>query len=132
MASRTKYVDFFFDEPTTAQSKHIIGEACSTLYLLRRELEQCLMGKGLLSDEYVPERKGIMDADRCIQFSSAMVLFAGIDLLAKLYAGSDERNKAEERFVEFLVNMCDMSQGDAERYYFRQDDVIAPSMKKKE
>ena len=73
-------VALFFASPTAP-----LDPPCdvSTLYLLRREIQDCLFGEIVEEDEAsqkVPEHR---------LFASAMVIFAGFDLLAK-FARDDE------------------------------------------
>lgn len=73
----------FFKEPTI---KPVQGQAQGTLYLLRREIQDCLIGK-VLAEGQVPEEAS-KDPHRI--FATVMVIAAGVDLLAKFYAGSDD------------------------------------------
>jgi hypothetical protein len=68
----------------------------STLYLLRREVQVCLIGR------VGPEIDVVRADGRDRLFASAMVMFAGFDLLAKFHAGDDGRGQATDRFNRFL------------------------------
>lgn len=86
---RTARIDAFFLAPT----KRTPDGDKSVLYLVRRELQDCLIGK------VVSERRFLAQERRRRLFASAMVTFSGIDLLARLV--SDARPR--ERFVRFLL-----------------------------
>jgi hypothetical protein len=86
---RKARIDAFFLAPN---KKTPDGDK-SVLYLVRRELQDCLIGK------VVTERRFLAQERRRRLFASAMVTFSGIDLLARLV--SDARPR--ERFVRFLL-----------------------------
>jgi hypothetical protein len=83
-------IDFFFAPPLPQQ----VGMA-SPLHLLRRELQLCLVGEVISEDVFVS------DPRRNRVFASGMVIMAGIDLLAKFYAGSDQPGEVGARFTAF-------------------------------
>jgi hypothetical protein len=62
------------------------------LYLLRRDIDLC-MG--------IDPTTGVAVSYRA-EWPGAMAILAGIDLLAKFFAGSDQRNKVRDRFRDFL------------------------------
>ena len=86
-------ITFFFAPPDLEQQ----GDLRSPLHLVRREAQDCLIGKLVSEDSVVVEaHKGPHRL-----FATTMVLMAGIDLLAKFCAGSDEPRKAGERIMKF-------------------------------
>jgi hypothetical protein len=72
-------IDFFFAPPLVQQSGFV-----SSLYLNRREVQDCLLG------DVIDEDAVGTDPRRHRLFATVMVISAGIDLLAKFYAGSDK------------------------------------------
>ena len=84
-------IAFFFAPPLPLQS----GATLSTLHLLPREAQDCLIGDVVHEDAVVADRR------RHRLFATTMVLMAGIDLLAKFYAGDDSNGKAGERIKDF-------------------------------
>lgn len=79
----------------------------SRLYLLRREIQSCLVGDPLFPNEYdalaVPDRHQRICA-------TCLVIWAGIDLLAKFYGGSDAQNESGPRFKKFVKeNLLELS-----------------------
>ena len=76
----------------------------STLFMLRREIQFCLIGDLTDEDSVIPVA---MEKGEYRLFASLMVTMAGVDLLAKFWAGSDQIGKVGERIVGF-----------AERYMF--------------
>lgn len=91
-------IDFFFAPPLPMQT----GASLSPLHLLRREAQDCLIG------DVIPEHDVISDPRRHRLFATTMVMMAGIDLLAKFYAGSDQSGQVGKRFEafarDFIVN----------------------------
>ncbi len=83
---------FFFHPPEQEWSETVH----STLYLLRREVQDCLIGR------VGPEIQVFRADGRHRLFASAMVMFAGFDLVAKFHAGDDRRGHATDRFNRFL------------------------------
>lgn len=88
-------IAFFFAPPNPEQTDH----TRSTLHLLRREIQDCLIGKVVDEDRVIGEARD----ERHRLFATTMVLVSGIDLLAKFYAGSDDsgRGNIEGRVVSF-------------------------------
>ena len=99
-------VDWFFAPPEPEQ----FGEARSTLHMLRREVQDCFIGTVLPEDQVIAEAH--INPHRL--FATMMVLMAGIDLLAKMYAGSDDKGHVRSRFVEFSRKYVVVGRGDAE------------------
>jgi hypothetical protein len=132
MVNRTNYLEFFFESPTLSQARHIRENRVSTLYLLRRELQECLRGQSLEDGDYLPEDHLIIDSDNCLPFSSVMIIMSGIDLLAKFYAGEDCRDrdkstgksKIELRFTDFLKQMGGFTQDEADRLYKVRNSLV--------
>lgn len=85
----------FFKDPTIEPS----GTDQGVLYLLRREIQDCLIGK------IVPENQVVAEAEkeRHRLFLTVMALAAGVDLLAKFYAGSDDIGGVRERMKQFTI-----------------------------
>lgn len=81
--------DIFFLSPRT---KIGVPNWFGVLYLLRRDIDLCM---GIDPDT------GLAVSYRA-EWPGAMAILAGIDLLAKFFAGSDERGKVGERFSDFL------------------------------
>ncbi len=81
----------FFAPPVPLQE----GPNVSVLHLLRREIQDCLIG------EVVPEDEVLSRPARHRLFATAMLLVAGVDLLAKLYEGADNVGGAGRRFKAF-------------------------------
>lgn len=86
-------IDFFFKSPAitpaVAGIQEVVpnysGENCkkfSTLYLLRRDMEKCFSGSPMY-------------------WLGAMAVLSGIDLMAKLYAGTDS-GRIGDRFEKFV------------------------------
>jgi hypothetical protein len=86
-------VEFFFREPQQGDAP---GDVQSTLYLLRKEIQDCLIGR------LVSENRVVEQPDRYRLFASAMVIFAGIDLLAKFTSTGG----TEGRFTDYLVRFA--------------------------
>jgi hypothetical protein len=87
-------IEFFFRPPEREAAPRGIQ---STLYLLRREVLDCFVGREM------PEDQAIGQDERHRLFASAMVIFAGIDLLAKFTC---DRGGVEERFEDYLVRFA--------------------------
>lgn len=86
----------FFQEP---QIPPTIPGTMGVLYLLRRDIAHCIDNNVAL-------------------FPATMALFAGIDLLAKFYAGSDEAGQVGPRFRIFIIRyFSDLADDDAEVLY---------------
>lgn len=101
----SKNADLFFEEP------HCHREPPATygiLHLLRRDIIQCL-GKDPSSGK---------DLAFPALWPGAMAILAGIDLLAKYHAGSDEVGGVGRRFRDFIKEYFTLpTQGDDEVIY---------------
>ncbi len=86
-------IDFFFAPPEPEQS----GPLRSPLHLVRREIQDCFIGK-LVPEERVVE-EALREPHRL--FATTMVIMAAIDLLAKFYSGSDSPREAGQRIIGF-------------------------------
>ena len=86
-------LQFFFAPPLPMQT----GSPQSTLHLLRRELQDCLIG------DLMPEDEVRRDPRRHRLFATTMVLMSGADLLAKLLAGSDVVAASGARLKTFIA-----------------------------
>lgn len=86
-------IDNFFTLPD-ADPPPSVGQI-STLYLLRREMQDCMIGV-VGAEEHVLQRP-----TRHRMFASLMVMCAGIDLLAR-FAARTEKRGGRERFIDFL------------------------------
>lgn len=84
---------FFFAPPDPEQR----GASRSTLHLVRREAQDCLIGKVVQEQMVVAE--ALKEPHRL--FATTMGLMAGLDLLAKLYDGSDEQGRVGQRIRAF-------------------------------
>jgi hypothetical protein len=99
------YDDFFAlpdSTPTTSNGRH------SVLQLLRREIQDCLVGEPIAEDDLIELLADPSRHDRIRRlFAATMVMLAGIDLLGKFYAGDDamKHNAIDKRFRAF-VNAC--------------------------
>lgn len=85
-------LDFFFRRPEIGPT---VPGWQSTLYLARREVQDCLIGTA------IAERRVLQRRRRHRLFASAMVIFAGVDLLAK-FAAPTSRGRIGDRFVDFV------------------------------
>lgn len=86
----------FFREP---QMPPVIPSTMSVLYLLRRDIAHCIDNSIAL-------------------FPATMALFAGVDLLAKFHAGSDETGQVGPRFRNFItMYFSGLSTDDADILY---------------
>jgi hypothetical protein len=86
-------IDTFFRAPTEGQRNGPV----SVLYLLRREVQDCLIGTVITEDRVLAHQ------NRKRLFASAMLIFTGVDLLAKFAAGDDRPGGVRARFVAFLM-----------------------------
>lgn len=86
-------IDDFFLPPNAEPAP--AGERVSTLYLLRREIQDCMIGA------VVPEEEVRLQPTRHRIFASLMVMCSGIDLLGR-FAARPAARSARERFVDFL------------------------------
>jgi hypothetical protein len=85
-------IDFFFAPPVPMQADGIV----STLHLVRRESQDCFLGDVITEDRVPYDSR-----PRRRLFATTMVVMAGIDLLAKFYAGSDDNGKVGDRIRTF-------------------------------
>jgi len=99
-------ITFFFAVPDPEQE----GEVRSTLHQLRREAQDCLIGKVVAEELVIDEAR--KDPHRL--FATVMVLMAGIDLLSKLYAGSDKKGEVKRRFLDFSRRYVVNGSGDVD------------------
>ncbi|VTR95233.1 unnamed protein product [Gemmata massiliana] len=75
----------------------------SVLYLLRRDIYQCMGRDPDSGNEYVFTEEGTgKNLNTRALWPGAMTIMAGIDLLAKFFTGDDKPGKAGERFNCFL------------------------------
>jgi hypothetical protein len=88
-------LDLFFKSP---DSDHPPSMTVSVLYLLRRDIDRCMM------------------RNECTWLAT-MGVFAGIDLLAKFFAGSDQGGGVTERYLAFLREYLDLTQDNAQVIY---------------
>jgi hypothetical protein len=107
-------LNFFFCGPEVPPSRHRAPDGrISVLYLLRRSIISCY------NTRIIPESRLLRhfdnnDAKRL--WPGTIVVFCGIDYLAKFYAGSDNQGKAGERFkkyVEYFFRHLKQNQIDA-------------------
>ena len=94
-------IEFFFMPPHVAPHLAQQGFLTSSLYLNRREAQDCWLGK------VIDEQFAVVDAESNRLFATVMVIVSGIDLLSKFYAGKDGIKGSGKRFKRF-----------AERYMF--------------
>lgn len=101
-------IELFFREPTLAPDGSVQG----ILYLIRREIQDCLIGK------VVPESQVIAESrkERHRLFAAVMVIMAGIDLLAKFHAGSDDQGKVGTRIRTFAKEFIFAGLPSADRF----------------
>jgi hypothetical protein len=98
---------FFFAPPTPRQS----GPAMSTLHLVRREVQDCLINTVTDEDQVV---EAALHAPHRL-FATTMVMLAGIDLLAKFHAGSDMPRGVATRIEKFTSQYIFPGDPSAER-----------------
>ena len=84
----------FFEDPSTVRRP---PNDFGILYLLRRDIFQCM---GIDPDTKRKNNDGII-------WPGAMAILAGIDLLGKFYAGSDQTGKVGARFKKFVDQYFD-------------------------
>lgn len=89
-------IDFFFAPPLPHQEP--VDGYRSTLHLLRRELQDCLVGR-LYRDELAPVAK--VEKHRRV-FATALVIWTGMDLLAKCHAGRPDPNDVGAKFKKYV------------------------------
>ena len=85
-------VDFFFAPPLPEQASKVR----STLHLLRREMQDCLIGTVVPENEFIA-----YPGERHRLFATLMVIMCGIELLGKFYAGNDAPGGVYDRFKSF-------------------------------
>ena len=90
----TEKIESFFKDPDEEQE--LPGEF-STLYLLRRDINQCFKNS--------------------ILWPTTMCILAGFDLLGKFHAGNDDRGQVGKRFQEFLGDFVLENKEEAEAMY---------------
>lgn len=95
--------EFFFTEPQV----EVPHGRKSVLYLLRREIQDCLFG------QVCDERQALLLERRSRLFASTMVIFSGLDLLSIFASGRDSFHGAGKRFQTFLVRFGALSESDA-------------------
>jgi hypothetical protein len=88
-------IAFFF----TAPAPIMAFGTFSSLFLLRREVQDCLIGK--VVDEDCVIREAMRGEHRL--FATLMVVSAGVDLLAKFHAGSDDVGGVGARIRTFAA-----------------------------
>ncbi len=99
-------ITFFFAPPRVDVERYRHSEPQrSVLALVRQEAIDCLVG--MWHDEDVVAARP--DTDHRL-FAAAMVLFAGLDLLAKFFSGSDESGQATHRFVTFVQRFMGLTE----------------------
>ena len=86
-------IDFFFAPPLPLQA----GAVRSPLYLVRQEMQDCLIGT-LVAEDAIITHPG----ERHRLFATVMVIMSGIDLLAKFHAGNDASGGVYDRFKAFV------------------------------
>jgi hypothetical protein len=96
---------FFFARPTVPFERHAQRDQQSVLYLVRREAQDCLIGK------VVPESQVLRQFDQHRLFATVMVVFAGIDLVAKFAADNDADREVRYRFVGFAGDYLSLTDG---------------------
>lgn len=108
MDASRRDIAFFFMRPTVARDRHARSGRQSVLYLLRRETQDCFIGT------VVVEGSVLRQAEKHRLFATMMVIFAGIDLLAKFAAGEDKTGQVRARFVSFAADYLLLSDADAD------------------
>lgn len=104
-------IQLFFQHPSIQPA---IPGVCSVLHLLRRDVLSCL-GVDLSSGK---------QSDSPIIWPGIMGILAGIDLLAKFYAGNDDFGGVTDRFKTFVGKYFDMSADDSELVYQLRNSVL--------
>jgi hypothetical protein len=88
-------IAFFFTPPARIAEPG----SFSSLFMLRREIQDCLIGKVIDEDAVIDEA---MRGEHRL-FATLMVVAAGVDLLAKFYAGSDDIGGVRARIKNFAA-----------------------------
>lgn len=83
----------------------------SSLFMIRCEAQDCLIGKVIDEDEVIDE--AMLGEHRL--FAALMVVMAGVDLLAKFYAGSDNNGGVRTRIEDFAARYMFPSAKDPDR-----------------
>jgi hypothetical protein len=86
-------IDFFFAPPLPK----LTGTTQSPLYLVRREMQDCLIGT-VVAEGVITAYPG----ERHRLFATVMVIMSGLDLLAKFHAGNDDQGGVHTRFTTFV------------------------------
>jgi hypothetical protein len=100
-------IAFFFTPPAPITE---VG-TLSSLFMLRREAQDCLIGKVIDEDAVIEEA---MRGEHRL-FATLMVVAAGVDLLAKFYAGSDDIGGVGARIKNFAARYMFASAKDPAR-----------------
>lgn len=83
------------------------------LYLLRCDINSCLGAEGGMANRH-PQQ---------IQWPGAMCVFAGVDLLAKFFAGDDGQGVGF-RFKEFATTYFDLTDSEVEALYQLRNSML--------
>jgi hypothetical protein len=122
---RRTYIAKFFAPPTMRQSQALLGDTLSSLYLLRKEAQDCLINKDADQFEYVAEETvfgAYQELERL--WASTMVVFAGLDLLGKFASGDDSQYRVGERFIEYMVIYGGLKKRDASILYVIRNAIM--------
>ncbi len=119
----TRILDHYFAEP---RENRPANQPLSVLYLLRRDAAQCL---GYDPNTYTIASQPLEDG-RQVLWPGVMAVFAGIDLLSKFHAGTDEdqippgtvqadhwRYSVTGRFIAFINAYFNLNQQESEMIY---------------
>jgi hypothetical protein len=90
-------IDFFFRPPEDFKER---VARHSTLHLLRREIQECLVDDPPREERVFLARLNDPETQLRRLLAAAMLAFAGVDLVAKFYAGTDNGNPGP-RFKRF-------------------------------
>jgi hypothetical protein len=104
-------IAFFFADPSAVgHAPHQLRGKVSTLYLVRKESQDCFVGKTLARADLALK----LPRSRYRRlFATSMVLFAGLDLLAKFYEGDDDRRRIGHRFHAFVRDEMQLTAAEA-------------------
>ena len=104
--------DIFFEEPSNNPGS---PRDFGVLYLLRRDIFLC-MGTDPTTRHAIPY---------AALWPGTMAILAGIDLLAKFYAGSDKINEVGQRFRKFIgKHLGPLSPDDKETVYQLRNSLL--------
>ncbi len=93
-------LSFFFCKPEVPPSRHRTSDGgISVLYLLRRNIISCYNTRVISEARLLKHFQG-HDAKRV--WPGTILVFCGIDYLAKFYAGSDKEGEAGKRFKAYV------------------------------